>query len=178
MPDRWRNGDSVGREELLGQSCRRLRQLASKMLKGYPAVKSHDETDDVLQSALIRLNRAPEEVPPTTVADYIGLSALQIRRELIDLARRYRRQRRCIDVGHDAGFSSNDPPPVADFTDETAGPATRAEWTELHSLVEKLPQEQLQVFDLHFYHELTLEETAEQLGVSKTKVKVLWRLAR
>ena len=111
--------------------------------KDYPAVGSQEETDAVLNSAVSkeRFTKALNAVPPTTVADYFRLSACLIRRELIDLARRYQRQRRCIDVGHEAGFSSNDPPPVADFTDETDGPATRAEWNELHSVVEKLPQE-------------------------------------
>jgi hypothetical protein len=127
--DRWRDGDALAREDLLGQSRRRLRQLASKMLKGYPGVKSHEETDDVLQSALIRLNRALEEVRPTTVAGYIGLSALQIRRELLDLARHYARRPWPIDMGHEAQNSSCTSPPAADPPDQTAGPETLAQWT-------------------------------------------------
>ncbi len=101
--DRWRDGDELGRDDLLSQSFRRLRQLASKMLKGYPLVGCHEQTDDILQSALIRLNRALLDVRPKSVADYIGLSALQIRRELIDLARHYGRQPRQIELVRTGG---------------------------------------------------------------------------
>jgi RNA polymerase sigma factor (sigma-70 family) len=176
--DRWRDGDGSAREDLLSQSCRRLRQLASKMLKGYPLVGCHEQTDDILQSALIRLNRALLDVRPASVADYIGLSALQIRRELIDLARHYRRQPRRIDTGHQAGCSSDDQASSADPPDETSGPATLAQWTEFHRLVEQLATEQRQIFDLHFYGGLTLAETAAQLGVSERTIKRRWQSAR
>jgi RNA polymerase sigma-70 factor (ECF subfamily) len=148
------------------------------MLKGYPAVKSHEETDDVLQSALIRLNRALEEVRPTTVADYIGLSALQIRRELLDLARHYARRPWHIDMGHDAQNSSSTSPPAADPPDQTAGPATLAQWTDFHRLVEKLPHEERQVFDSHFYGGLSIAETAVQLDMAERTVKRRWQSAR
>jgi RNA polymerase sigma-70 factor (ECF subfamily) len=147
------------------------------MLKGYPSVRCREETDDVLQSAFIRLDRALADIRPTTVADYIGLSALQIRRQLIDLARHYGREPRLIDIGHQFA-SSSDKPSASDPPDTTSGPATLAQWTEFHRLVEQLAAEERQIFDLHIYGGLSLAETASQLCVSERTVKRRWQSAR
>ena len=48
-----------------------------------------EQTDDVLQNAVVRLLRALEEVRPPSVRAFFGLAATQMRRELLDLARRY-----------------------------------------------------------------------------------------
>ena len=53
-------------------------------------VKEREETGDVLNAAVIRLLRAMEAVSPETPRQFFALAALQIRRELIDLARKYR----------------------------------------------------------------------------------------
>ena len=158
--DRWRDGDTSARGELIRQSSRRLRQLAGKMLKGYPTVGRWEETDDVLQSAAIRLDRALAEVRPSSVADFIGLAALQLRRQLIDLARHYAGREGCGGVGAPAGHSSESGQSRYDPPDATSGPATLAQWTDFHRLVEKLPAEEHEVFDLHFYGGLTLVESA------------------
>jgi RNA polymerase sigma-70 factor (ECF subfamily) len=176
--DRWREGDVLAREDLFRQSRRRLRQLASNMLNRFPTVRCHEETDDVLQSALIRLDRALVDVHPTSVAHYISLSALQIRRQLMALARYYARQPRRIDKGHQVGCSSDDRPSSADPPDPTSGPATLAEWTEFHRLVEQLAPAERQIFDLHFYEGLSLADTAAQLGVSERTIKRRWQSAR
>jgi RNA polymerase sigma-70 factor (ECF subfamily) len=87
--DRLRAGDASARDELLTMACERLRRLARKMLRGYPGVRRWEQTDDVLQNAAVRLCRALEAVHPASVRDFINLAAVQVRRELIDLARHY-----------------------------------------------------------------------------------------
>src|SRR5262245_62623942 len=87
--DRLRGGDESARCELLGCACERLRNLARKMLRGYPNVRRWEQTDDVLQTAVIRLHRALQQVPVQTSLDFFRLAALNIRRELLDLARHY-----------------------------------------------------------------------------------------
>src|SRR5262245_330879 len=87
--DRIRAGDPLAREELLAATCDRLRRLTRKMLKGYPGVRRWEETDDVMQNAVLRLCRALADVTPPTARDYFRLAALQVRRELLDLARHY-----------------------------------------------------------------------------------------
>lgn len=174
--DRWGAGELGAREELVAQSCRRLRQLSAKMLHGYPVVRRFEDTDDVLQSALMRLDRALGAVTPKTVSDFFALAALQIRRELVDLARRYKR--RFVDSGQQRVGDSSEARLAKDFPDSTAGPFTIAQWTEFHERVSKLPTEERELFDLHFYGGLTLAETASQLGISERTAKRRWRDSR
>ena len=56
--------------EVIGRSCERLRQLAHRMLKNYPRLRRWEQTDDVLQNAMIRLHRSLAEVKPESVAQY------------------------------------------------------------------------------------------------------------
>src|SRR6516165_11191633 len=87
--DRLRQGDEAARQELLEGTCERLRQLTQTMLRDYRRLKRWEETDDVLQNALVRLHRALQQVTPPTLRDFYRLATLQIRRELIDLSRHY-----------------------------------------------------------------------------------------
>jgi RNA polymerase sigma-70 factor (ECF subfamily) len=175
--ERWRDGDASAREDLIRRSSRRLHQLASKMLRGYPSVKRWEQTDDVLQSATIRLDRALAELRPTSVADFIGLAALQIRRQLIDLARHYAGREPCADLGTSVCDSSGSGP-VRERADPTSGQTTMAHWTEFHTLVRDLPVEERKVFDLHYYGGLTLIETARELSISERTAKRRWLTAR
>src|SRR5262249_22408836 len=69
-----------------------LERLARQMLRSFPAVRQREQPDDVLQSALLRLTRALRAVRPCSTADFFGLAAEQVRRELLDLARCHRRR--------------------------------------------------------------------------------------
>src|SRR5262249_57018762 len=87
--DRLRGGDVAARGELLNCACERLRRLTRKMIKGYPKVHRWEQTDDVLQNAVIRLQRTLQQLTVTAARDFFPLAALQIRRELLDLAKHY-----------------------------------------------------------------------------------------
>src|SRR4051794_9631631 len=87
--NRLAGGEQAAADDLIAHSMERLRRLARKMLRDRPDVRRWEETGDVLQNALIRLNRALKAVKPASVRDFIGLAATQIRRELIDLARHH-----------------------------------------------------------------------------------------
>src|SRR5438105_3465174 len=90
--NRLNSGEVQARDELIARAYERLRRLAAKMLQSYPAVRDRQSSQDVLHDAYPRLRRALEAVPPTTVAEFFPLAALQIRRELLDAARTLRRQ--------------------------------------------------------------------------------------
>ena len=87
--DRLRSGDESARDELLDITRVRLGRLARKMLQQYPGVRRWEQTDDILQNAALRLCRALKKIRPESVHGFVRLAALQIRRELIDLARHY-----------------------------------------------------------------------------------------
>ena len=88
--DRLRQGDDSARRRAAPmRSASDSRRLARKMLRGFPRVRRWEQTDDVLQNALVRLRRALEKTSPESVRSFFNLAAVQIRRELIDMARHY-----------------------------------------------------------------------------------------
>src|SRR5437773_551380 len=61
--DRLQAGDESARRELLAGSCDRLLTLTRAMLRDYRRVKRWEETDDVVQNAIVRLHRALQTLP-------------------------------------------------------------------------------------------------------------------
>jgi RNA polymerase sigma-70 factor (ECF subfamily) len=169
--DRLRAGDPTARERLLEHASMRLVRLTRKMLRDFPGVRRWEQTDDVLQNALLRLYRALEQVAPATPRDFFRLAAAQIRRELLDLARKYSGPH---GLAHNlASRAGGD-----DSPDLTHDPGRLAEWTGFHRQVERLPDEEREVFDLLFYQGLSQAEAAEMLGVVERTVKRRWQSAR
>src|SRR5262249_34889477 len=87
--DRLQAGDGAARDELLNAAGARLTKLARKMLRADARLRRWEETDDVLQTALMRLLQALRTVTPATPREFFRLSARQIRLPLIDLARHH-----------------------------------------------------------------------------------------
>ena len=67
---------------------------------------------------------------------------------------------------------------VGGHPDPVDGPRTLAEWTEFHRQIDRLSEEDREVFGLLWYQQLTQEEAAEVLGVSVRTVKRMWQAAR
>ena len=171
------SGDEQARERLIEHAAERLRRLASRMLKGYPGVGRWEQTDDVWQNALLRLHGALKTKTPQNSLHFNRLASLQIRRELIDLARHHAGAKG-QGAKHHHG-PADDPDGVlcrqASRGDE---PSSAAEWSEFYERVESLPEEERKVFDLLHVQEMTQEEAAQVLGVSIRTVKRLWRETR
>ena len=156
----------------------RLRRLASVMLRGRAAVRRWEDTDDVLQNTLVRLNRALQVIAPESPRKFIGLVAAQIRRELIDLNRHHYGPQ-----GHGAHHESDfvhpsshgDASPSYDSPDRQMNPAVHA---AIHEAIEMLPAELKDVFDMTFYAGMTQQEIASVLDVSTKTIKRRWRNAR
>jgi RNA polymerase sigma factor (sigma-70 family) len=175
--DRLRSGDQAARNLLLEQASRRLQKLATKMLRGYPRVGRWEQSDDVLQNALVRLNRALLDTTPESVRHFFNLAALEIRRELLDLAKHYSGPQ-----GHDANYDTVGSD-VERFTSlpaatESSEPATLEEWSRFHRQVELLPEEEREVFNLLWYEELTQPEAAAVLEISERTVARRWASCR
>ena len=180
--DRLRDGDSTARDELLQNACDCLQRLTRKMLKNYGGIRRWEETGDVFQNAMIRLCRGMNDVTPPTVREFYRFAALQVRRELIDLARHHYGPEGC--GAHHVTQSPNataegDAMPIHErAADGPSGPQDLAQWTEFHRSVERLPDEERAVFDLIWYQGLSQDEAAELLDVNVRTVKRRWREAR
>lgn len=173
--ERLRAGDPGARAELLRLTHDRVLAMTRKMLARYPAVRRWEGSDDVLQAALIRLERCFAEGLIRSPDDFFRLAATQIRREVIDLFRRYYGPR---------GIGANHATPNEPAPHEHPGGADRhdsagaAQAIELHELVDALPVEVRDAVLLRWYLEMTLPEVAAALGVSLAKVKRLMIRAR
>src|SRR5262245_23375044 len=73
-------GDDSAWNELLPTFAGQLHQRASAMLRGFPRVARWEQTDDILNNAVVRLMRALREVRPGTVREFYGLASEQMRR--------------------------------------------------------------------------------------------------
>jgi RNA polymerase sigma factor (sigma-70 family) len=179
--DQLRAGDGEARSRLIAHACERLRCLARRMLKGYPGVQRWEQTDDVLQNALLRLCRALETVTPDSPRHFYNLAAQHVRWELIDLARHYLGPQGQGAKHHtdEAGQAPDDPGgALSGWPGEEGEPDSLEAWTAFHQWVEALPDEERDVFDLLWYEGLTQEEAAAVLKVSLRTVKRRWQSAR
>jgi RNA polymerase sigma-70 factor (ECF subfamily) len=177
---RLRQGEPAAREDLIRAACDRLTDLTRVMFKSYGRLRRWEETDDVLQSALIRLHRALGTIAPETPRDFYRLATAQIRRQLIDLSRHYYGPE-----GAARRHESAAPPPACDHSEpptpesgnSTFEPSRLAVWTDFHRQVEALPDHEREVFDLIWYQNMQQNEAAPLLGVSARTVLRRWQSA-
>src|SRR5215470_8983518 len=149
--DRLRDGDGSARDRLIALAQGRFAALARAMLRRHPHVRRWEQTDDLLQAALIRLHRSLAEVRPEGVRHFDNLAAAQIRRELIDLARSYHGPEGIGAHHHTDGKGRDAGTRLAEVADETGGPAALEGWIAFHEAVNRLPEEEREVVNLLWY---------------------------
>jgi RNA polymerase sigma-70 factor (ECF subfamily) len=177
----FRSGDAQARDDLLRRARERLSRHTRHMLRGFPGVRRWEQTDDVLQNSLIRLDRALSAVTPESPRHFWNLAALQITRELRDLADHYQGPH-----GHGANYHTDGGRGEADGCvrsrrhdpDAEAEPGSLAEWTRFHEQILALPEEEREVFGLIWYNGLSQKEAAVVLDTSVRTVKRRWLSAR
>jgi RNA polymerase sigma-70 factor (ECF subfamily) len=176
--DCLQRGDETARDALIRHSCDRLLRLTRKMLRGFPRLRRWEQTDDVLQNALLKLHTSLSEVRPASVSHFLGLAATQVRRSLIDLARHHFRAEG--DAAHHetdnsrcerGGLIKNQP-------DRSSQPQTLGQWSNFHEHIESLPVQEREVFNLLWYQGLEQAEAANVLGVDVRTIRRRWRSAR
>ena len=175
--ERIRAGDRAAPNELLVGVGARLERLAHKMLGRFPNVRRWADTGDVLQSAMVRLLNALKTIRPESMPEFFGLAAVQMRRELLDLARHYGAARR---VGTDGagplpGDGADVPASDAAGREHDAGELEM--WQRFHEAVERLPAEQREVVGLVFYHGWSQVQAAELFQVDERTIRRRWRFA-
>lgn len=172
-------GDLASRDRIVELCAARLRTLASRMLARFPRVRRWDDTDDVFQNAALRLHRALAELRPSSPRDVMALAATQVRRELLDLARRH-----AGPLSPAARHATNLIP--ADDANLTAFQVDRAaaadepgdRWSAFHEAIDRLPPERREVFHLVWYLGADQRTIARLLGCSTRTVKSRWQEAR
>jgi RNA polymerase sigma-70 factor (ECF subfamily) len=169
-------GDDSAWTAFLVQFRERMERLTHSMLRRFPAVHGHAEADDILQNALIRLLRTVRELQPSSIEALFGLLAEQLRRELLDLARRFHRDRHNIVLGtsvprEDDVMPSSNLLACIDESDDIE------QWFWFHEEVGRLPAIEREVVALTFYHGWTQAEVAELFHISERTVRRRWETA-
>lgn len=156
-----------------------LRQVCRNLLGNFPDIKRWDHTDDVFQAAALKLFVALQETTPESRRHLENLAAVQVRRTLIDLGRKYAAQ-----VAMNQQRWTPDPIiiPIKSMDHLTASsesdPQKLIEWVELHEQIDHLPDEAREVFQLIWYRGMSKHEVAELLAVDLRTVQRRWRMAR
>ena len=164
----WRDGNRAALDELAPVVYDELRRLASSYMR-------RERSDHTLQSTAL-VNEAflklcdQREVEWKNRAHFFGIAAQMIRRILVDHARAHKAEKR----GGGAGVLS---------LDEAIGVPERRD-IEVLSLndaleaLQALDPKQARIVELRFFTGLSIEETAEVVGVSPATVKREWVAAR
>jgi RNA polymerase sigma-70 factor (ECF subfamily) len=172
--DRLRQGDIAARRELLRRAHDRLLRIAATVFRqDFPALHGRHELESVVSEVWMRLAGALEKTQPETVEGFFGLVFLKVRQVLLDMAQRQRRadaQRGGLPVV--AGDS--DAQAEFDQPDTTYEPAQLAVLTEFHDQIEKLPEDQRRIFEMHYYGGFSQAEIAQILGLHRKQVSRLW----
>lgn len=165
------------RAELFELAYERLQMLARRMIRGFPQVRRWEDTADVVQAAGLRLHRALGDVDLRDARHLLRLTALQIRRELLDLARKY---------ASPDSFAANHETNVlaaADgrllkaemALDDCSDTADRLEtWTRFHAAIASLPPDDRELFDLVWFLGATQQDIAALRGDSPRTVRRRW----
>ena len=178
---RLRECDDTARAELLQFARRRLKILADRMFLRFPLLYAREQSDDLLQEAMLKLWQSLDQVSPMTVAGFMGLAAAQMRRALADLARRhFGRENELNDMGsfNRPIILNGDSAVRRQIDDPRNSPSELASWTEFHTAAGVLSEPHQTAFDLLFYHELPQAEVAELMNVSVRQVQRYWSEAR
>jgi RNA polymerase sigma-70 factor (ECF subfamily) len=167
----WQAGSAPALESLLPLVYAELHTLASRYL-------SRERRDHTLQptalvnEAFLRL-AGQRDVDWQSRAHFFGIAANLMRRILVDHARRDGRFKRGGGVTH-LPLDDIDPPSPKVPVD----PVDACVLDTALSRLEALDPQQGRIVELRFFGGMTIEETAEVVGVSSATVKREWAVAR
>jgi RNA polymerase sigma-70 factor (ECF subfamily) len=164
----WRDGDERALDRLAPLVQRELHRLAARYMAGERPGHVLQPTA-LINEAYVRLV-SWKSVQWQDRAHFFGVAAHLMRRILVDFARNHRRAKR-------GGSAVQVPLSDVDRVPSMNNPDLVALDDALSTLA-RLDARQGQVVELRFFGGLSLEETAEALGVSVGTVRRDWSLAQ
>ena len=175
------DGDKEALDRVIALAADRLEHLARRMLRKYPHLHRWEQTDDVFQTAVLRLQRSLQKVKPDCLRALLGLATLEIRRTLIDQLRHhfgpeggaanYQSDFQAGPYEGHHGALQNEP-------DRGDAAESLETWTRFHEAVESLAEDEREVMHLGWYAGMKQAEMAAVLVVSVSTVKRRWYRAR
>lgn len=163
----WEQGDEAARDELIPLVYDALRRIARHHLRGERAGHTL-QTTALINEAYLKL--VEQSVPWQSREHFFGIAARLMRQILVDYARSRQRLKRGGDQQKISLTSG-----VGTANEQTADLLALNE--ALETLAEVDPQKS-RIVELRFFGGLTIEETAQVMGISTPSVERGWRAAR
>lgn len=165
---RWRSGDKAALDSLMPLVYTELRRIANRYLQG-------ERSDHTLQStALVHeayVRMTGQALPQwQNRAHFFAVAAQLMRQILVDHARSHRASKRGGDVYKLALEDAEEQPKVLDFDIVALDDALKS--------LALMDEQQSRVVELKFFGGLSVDDTADVLGVSASTVKRDWTTAR
>ena len=164
----WSNGNQAARDQLMGVVYDELHRLARRYMRRESPGHTL-QTSALLNEAFLRLVDQ-KNVQWQNRAHFFGIAAQMMRRILVDYARSRNYAKR---GGGARALSLDEALVVSDARNE--------EVVNVHEALERLTEfdsRKGQIVELRFFGGLSIEETAEILGVSPGTVMRDWTLAK
>ncbi|MCA9129641.1 MAG: sigma-70 family RNA polymerase sigma factor [Planctomycetales bacterium] len=168
--ERATQGERQAFDELILHVSGRLCEIAHGMLARYPRVRRWEETDDIMQDALLKLHRSLSVVQPKSAAEFFGLAATQLRRILIDLSRHYYGVYGAGTRHHSDHGGTLEIPAALESVANSECPDSLDEWTSFHQAIEQLSDPEKETFSMMWYSGLTQRQIAQLSGISERTV--------
>lgn len=150
--------------DLLGCAAQRLHMLCSMMLhRSYPRLARPPlnlQATEMLSAVVERMLKALREVRPQNVRQFFHIASQHMRWELNDVARRLDQEGRVVELSESRAVQ----PPEED---SAIGPTM----LRILDAIDRLPEENREVFDLIRVQGMTQPEAAQLLGVSVRTVQ-------
>jgi len=163
----WRNGDESALGRVIDVAYPHLRAVANRQLAGERSNHTLQPTA-LVNEAFLRLNGAAH-IDWRDRTHFVRIVARIMRDILVDHARRRSAAKR--DGGLQVALTGLDIPEPASEVDVLGLDAALAR-------LEAIDPEKARVVELRYFGGLTVEQTAEALGLSTATVKRHWRAAR
>lgn len=163
--DKWRGGDETSRDELFSRLYAELCRISASLLNREGAASL--TTGDLVNEAALRLIDL-ERIEWEDKAHFLALSALTMRRVLIDHARKKKSDKRAHQK-------------VTLVTHLEGGAPDNVDIHLLESVLVRLhaiDEVRAKIVEMRYYGGLTLDEIAEVTGMSASNVKRNWRASR
>jgi RNA polymerase sigma-70 factor, ECF subfamily len=164
----WREGDDSALNKLIPLVYRELRYLARRYMRGEHRGYSLQTTDLVNEAYLRLVNQ--REGRPEHRSQFLAVAATMMRRILVDRARK----RRFLKRGGAAVRVALDDSALA----SPGRPDQIIALDDALQLLERHDKRRSTVVELRFFGGLTVEETADVLGVSPITIKRDWAMAK
>jgi RNA polymerase sigma factor (TIGR02999 family) len=163
----WRSGDRAALDRLVGTLYGELRRIAAAQMAGGGA--STLQPTAVVHEAYLKI-AGSGATPYSGRAHFLAAAARAMRHVLIDHARARGADKRWGALTR-----------VTLGSADSGGPAPEVEILDVDRALERLAardREKAEVVELRFFGGLTVEETAEVLGISTATVKRHWSFAK